>query len=169
MLHSVVWTKCQEQISFACMSEFENSVCIRCMPSTRVRRTQPLAKEFPWTVIWTKWVRQSVKQSKQQEAAQELERVRRISRTNWLMVNERMYIGLLIVLCRGKIRPWTWKSLQVINLPLPFGVSEGQVLQLLFTKLGYAKPLFDSDRDLLAADSQYVNRSGQLCHLSVRY
>ncbi|RCN26033.1 hypothetical protein ANCCAN_28247 [Ancylostoma caninum] len=78
-------------------------------------------------------------QTKQQEAVKELELVRRMSRTNWLMV---------------------------INMPLPFGVSKGQALQQLFSKLGYMKPLFDSERDLLATDILFVNRSGQHCNMS---
>ncbi|EYC38453.1 hypothetical protein Y032_0715g1770 [Ancylostoma ceylanicum] len=78
-------------------------------------------------------------QTKQQETLKELELVRRMSRTNWLMV---------------------------INMPLRFGVSKGQALQQLFTKLDYMKPLFDSDRDLLANDTLLVNKNGQHCNMS---
>ncbi|RCN45093.1 hypothetical protein ANCCAN_08903 [Ancylostoma caninum] len=54
----------------------------------------------------------------------------------------------------------------VINMPLPFGVSKGQALQQFFSKLGYMKSLFDSERDLLATDILFVNRSGQHCNMS---
>ncbi|EYB97088.1 hypothetical protein Y032_0143g2378 [Ancylostoma ceylanicum] len=56
---------------------------------------------------------------------------------------------------------------QVFNLPLPFGVGKGQALQNLLEKLGYGKPLFDHDRDLLASDMIFVNRNGSTCNLSV--
>ncbi|KAL6741570.1 hypothetical protein Aduo_014809 [Ancylostoma duodenale] len=79
--------------------------------------------------------------NKQVEATKEPELVRRMARTNWLML---------------------W----VINLPLPYGVPKGQALQQLFTRLRYPKPLFDSDRDLLATDILYVNRNGLLCNMS---
>ncbi|RCN31959.1 hypothetical protein ANCCAN_22249 [Ancylostoma caninum] len=78
--------------------------------------------------------------NKQMEATKELELVRRMARTNWLMV---------------------------INLPLPYGVPKGQALQQLFTRLGYSKPLFDSERDLLATDILFVNRNGLQCNMSV--
>ncbi|RCN36667.1 hypothetical protein ANCCAN_17449, partial [Ancylostoma caninum] len=54
----------------------------------------------------------------------------------------------------------------VINLPSPYGVPKGQALQQLFTRLGYPKPLFDSERDLLATDILFVNRNGLLCNMS---
>ncbi|RCN45389.1 hypothetical protein ANCCAN_08610 [Ancylostoma caninum] len=54
----------------------------------------------------------------------------------------------------------------VINLPLPYGVPKGQALQQLFTRLGYPKPLFDSERELLATDILFVNRNGLLCNMS---
>ncbi|RCN52023.1 hypothetical protein ANCCAN_01811 [Ancylostoma caninum] len=77
--------------------------------------------------------------TKQETMEKDLELVRRMTRTNWLMV---------------------------LNLPLPFGVSKGQALQLLFSKLDYTKPLFDSDRDLIASDLLHVNRNGLLCNMS---
>ncbi|CAJ0605710.1 unnamed protein product [Cylicocyclus nassatus] len=69
----------------------------------------------------------------------ELDLVRRMSRTNWLLV---------------------------VNLPRPFGVSKGQALQLLFDNLSYAKPLFDAERDLLAAEILCVNRNGASCNMA---
>ncbi|CAJ0602133.1 unnamed protein product [Cylicocyclus nassatus] len=75
----------------------------------------------------------------QQDATvKELELVRRMCRTSWLLV---------------------------INLPLPFGQSKSQSLQLLFEKIGYSKPLFDSERDLIAADILYVNKNGS-CNMA---
>ena len=53
-------------------------------------------------------------------------------------------------------------------MPLPTGISKGQALQLLLNKLEYSKPLFDSERDLLATDLLYVNKDGLLCNMSVR-
>ncbi|CAJ0600011.1 unnamed protein product [Cylicocyclus nassatus] len=75
----------------------------------------------------------------QQDATvKELELVRRMCRTSWLLV---------------------------INLPLPFGQSKSQSLQLLFEKIGYSKPLFDAERDLIAADILYVNKNGS-CNMA---
>ncbi|RCN26888.1 hypothetical protein ANCCAN_27384 [Ancylostoma caninum] len=77
--------------------------------------------------------------NKQEETKKELETVRRMARTGWLLV---------------------------FNLPIPFGVSKGNALQSLMEKLGYGKPLFDCDRDLLATDMMYVNKNGLLCNMS---
>ena len=52
-------------------------------------------------------------------------------------------------------------------MPLPVGVSKGQALQLLLNQLDYAKPIFDSERDLLATDLMFVNKNGCLCNMSV--
>ncbi|CAJ0591356.1 unnamed protein product [Cylicocyclus nassatus] len=51
--------------------------------------------------------------NKQEAMAKDLELVRKLARSNWLLI---------------------------INLPLPFGVSKIQAVQNLFTTLGYAKP-----------------------------
>ncbi|CAJ0594511.1 unnamed protein product [Cylicocyclus nassatus] len=84
--------------------------------------------------------KQQIQMKDQQDAStKELELVRRMSRTNWLLV---------------------------INLPLPFGLSKGQALQRLFDNLNYSKPLFDSERDLLAAEILYVNKNGATCNMS---
>ncbi|CAJ0597246.1 unnamed protein product [Cylicocyclus nassatus] len=69
----------------------------------------------------------------------DMEQIRRMARTNWLMV---------------------------INMPLPFGMSKCQALQQLMASLGYDKPLFDCERDLLASDLLYVNRAGLLCNMA---
>ncbi|CAJ0593712.1 unnamed protein product [Cylicocyclus nassatus] len=60
----------------------------------------------------------------------------------------------------------TVKELElVINLPLPFGQSKIQSLQLLFDKIGYSKLLSDLERDLIAADILYVNKNGS-CNMA---
>ncbi|CAJ0599999.1 unnamed protein product [Cylicocyclus nassatus] len=85
--------------------------------------------------------KQQIQMKDQQDAStKELELVRRMSRTNWLLV---------------------------INLPLPFGLSKGQALQRLFDNLNYSKPLFDSERDLLAAEILYVNKNGATCNMAI--
>ncbi|CAJ0591325.1 unnamed protein product [Cylicocyclus nassatus] len=76
--------------------------------------------------------------TQQENSAKELELIRKMTRTNWLLV---------------------------INLPLPFGQSKRQSLQLLFEKIGYSKPPFDSERDLIAADILYVSRNGS-CNMA---
>ncbi|RCN27264.1 hypothetical protein ANCCAN_27003 [Ancylostoma caninum] len=77
--------------------------------------------------------------AKTNETAKEVELVRKLARTCWLMV---------------------------FNMPLQFGVGKGQSLQNLLEKLGYGKPLFDHDRDLLASDMVYVNRNGSTCNMA---
>ncbi|CAJ0597867.1 unnamed protein product [Cylicocyclus nassatus] len=71
-------------------------------------------------------------------STKELELVRRMSRTNWLLF---------------------------INPPLPYH-SKRQALQLLFDNLSYAKPLFNAERDLLAGEILYVNRNGASCNMA---
>ncbi|VDK83494.1 unnamed protein product [Cylicostephanus goldi] len=78
--------------------------------------------------------------NKQDSMAKDIELVRKLARSNWLLI---------------------------INLPLPFGVSKIQAVQNLFSSLGYTKPLFDADRDLLATDLIYVNKNGLLCNMSI--
>ncbi|CAJ0606686.1 unnamed protein product [Cylicocyclus nassatus] len=78
--------------------------------------------------------------TKQDALSKELELVRKLSRSNWLLI---------------------------INLPLPFGVTKIQAVQNLFSELGFCKPLFDADRDLIATDLVYVNRSGLLANMSI--
>ncbi|VDK79115.1 unnamed protein product [Cylicostephanus goldi] len=72
----------------------------------------------------------------------DVEQVRRMSRTNWLLI---------------------------INMPLPMGMSKSSALQQVMSALEYNKPLFDSDRDLLASEITYVNRAGLLCNMAVSY
>ncbi|CAJ0590133.1 unnamed protein product [Cylicocyclus nassatus] len=67
------------------------------------------------------------------KAGKEIELVRRMTRTGWLMA---------------------------INVPLPFGVTKCQALQQLLGKFDYCKPLFDSERDLICSEISYVNRGG---------
>ncbi|CAJ0588890.1 unnamed protein product [Cylicocyclus nassatus] len=66
---------------------------------------------------------------RQDNCQKEVEQIRHMSRTNWL----------------------------VINMPLPFGQTKCQALQQLLCQLEYSKPLFDAKRDLLAADILHVN------------
>ncbi|KAL6726204.1 hypothetical protein Aduo_008199 [Ancylostoma duodenale] len=56
--------------------------------------------------------------------------------------------------------------LMILNMPFQNETSRYQALQNILNTLGYAPPLFDATRDVLATDMLYTNKGGNLCNMA---